>query len=74
MLSLLFIASILKADMKYGKKHFTVDENRRDTYKQFHPSASSNGQSCLSNAPVDMRRFIPVCVSRILCFSILFSF
>ncbi|CAK9151890.1 unnamed protein product [Ilex paraguariensis] len=30
-----FPAFILKADMKYGKKQFTLDEKRRDTYKQF---------------------------------------
>lgn len=52
--------------MKYGKKHFSmIDENRRDTFKQFHPSASGSGLSHLSNAPGDMRRFIPVCFIRI---------
>ncbi|KAM2787309.1 hypothetical protein PS2_008102 [Malus domestica] len=29
-----FPASVLRSDLKYGKKHFTVDENRRDTYTQ----------------------------------------
>ncbi|GFP82893.1 hypothetical protein PHJA_000432400 [Phtheirospermum japonicum] len=26
-------ANILRADMKYGKRQFTVDETRRDTYR-----------------------------------------
>ncbi|XP_038705116.1 uncharacterized protein LOC120000988 isoform X2 [Tripterygium wilfordii] len=29
-----FPASVVRAVMKYGKKHFAVDENKRDTYKQ----------------------------------------
>ncbi|KAF5943193.1 hypothetical protein HYC85_020835 [Camellia sinensis] len=32
--------SILKAEAKYGKKQFSLDENRRATYKQFHPSGN----------------------------------
>ncbi|KAI8002568.1 Bromodomain and PHD finger-containing protein 3 [Camellia lanceoleosa] len=35
-----FPASILKAEAKYGKKQFSLDENRRATYKQFHPSGN----------------------------------
>ncbi|KAL2538097.1 DNA-binding bromodomain-containing protein [Forsythia ovata] len=55
-----FPASILKADMKYGKKQFTVDENRRDTYKQFHPLSSGNEPSVFSNSAGDMKRLMPV--------------
>ncbi|KAF5739297.1 hypothetical protein HS088_TW12G00500 [Tripterygium wilfordii] len=33
-----FPASVVRAVMKYGKKHFAVDENKRDTYK--HPVTS----------------------------------
>lgn len=56
-----FPASILRADMKYGKKHFSaVDENRRDTYKQFHPSTSSSDDSYLWNSFGDMKRLLPV--------------
>ncbi|XP_071923493.1 uncharacterized protein [Coffea arabica] len=56
-----FPASILRADMKYGKKHFSaVDENRRDTYKQFHPSTSSSNESYLWNSFGDMKRLLPV--------------
>ncbi|CAI9755799.1 unnamed protein product [Fraxinus pennsylvanica] len=55
-----FPASILKADMKYGKKHFTVDENRRDTYRQFHPQSSGNELSVFSNSVGDMKQLMPV--------------
>ncbi|KAL3514873.1 hypothetical protein ACH5RR_027590 [Cinchona calisaya] len=56
-----FPASILRADMKYGKKHFSVvDENRRDTYKQFHSSTSSSDQSYSWNAFGDMKRLMAV--------------
>ena len=59
-----FVASILRADMKYGKKHFSaVDENRRDTYKQFHPSTSSSNESYLWNSLGDRKRLLPVCSS-----------
>ncbi|KAJ9186334.1 hypothetical protein P3X46_001917 [Hevea brasiliensis] len=41
-----FPASVLKAVLKYGKKPYEVDENRRDTYKR--PSASAHGSSSLN--------------------------
>ncbi|KAK6138823.1 hypothetical protein DH2020_027435 [Rehmannia glutinosa] len=55
-----FPASILRADMKYGKKQFTVDENRRDTYRQFHPPSSANNSSVLSSSIGDMKQLVPV--------------
>ncbi|KAL3619808.1 hypothetical protein CASFOL_034720 [Castilleja foliolosa] len=55
-----FPASILRADMKYGKKHFTVDENRRDTYRQFHSPSSGNNPLVLSNSVGNMKRLVPV--------------
>lgn len=57
----LLAASILRADMKYGKKQFTVDENRRNTYRQqqFHPQFSNNS-SALTNSMGDMRRLMLV--------------
>ncbi|KAM3341537.1 bromodomain-containing protein 9 [Capsicum galapagoense] len=55
-----FPANILRADMKYGKKHFSIDENRRDTYQQFHPSASYSEPSLLWNADGDMKRLMAV--------------
>ncbi|KAL3334361.1 hypothetical protein AABB24_030877 [Solanum stoloniferum] len=54
-----FPASILRADLKYGKKHFSVDENRRDTYQLFHPSASCSEPSLLWNAD-DLKRLMAV--------------
>ncbi|KAL0352515.1 UNVERIFIED_CONTAM: Bromodomain and PHD finger-containing protein 3 [Sesamum calycinum] len=55
-----FPASILRADMKYGKKQFTVDENRRDTYRQHHPPSSANNSSGSSNSIEDMKLLVPV--------------
>ncbi|XP_016506279.2 uncharacterized protein LOC107824075 [Nicotiana tabacum] len=55
-----FPANILRADMKYGKKHFSIDENRRDTYQQFHPSATCSEPSLLSNIDGDMKRLMAV--------------
>ncbi|CAN4123106.1 unnamed protein product [Withania somnifera] len=55
-----FPANILRADMKYGKKHFSIDENRRDTYQQFHPSASCSESSFLWNTDGDMKRLMAV--------------
>ncbi|CAN4094101.1 unnamed protein product [Withania somnifera] len=55
-----FPANILRADMKYGKKHFSIDENRRDTYQQFHPSASCSEPSLLWNTDGDMKRLMAV--------------
>ncbi|KAL0440487.1 UNVERIFIED_CONTAM: hypothetical protein Slati_2531700 [Sesamum latifolium] len=55
-----FPASILRADMKYGKKQFTVDENRRDTYRQYHPPSSANNSSGSSNSIEDMKLLVPV--------------
>lgn len=40
-------ASVLKADLKYGKREVAVDENRRDTYKDSYNSAS------MSELPLD---------------------
>ncbi|KAL3655164.1 hypothetical protein CASFOL_000950 [Castilleja foliolosa] len=55
-----FPAHILRADMKYGKKQFAVDETRRDTYTQFHPLSTANNSSALSNSIGDMKRLVPV--------------
>ncbi|XP_073284772.1 uncharacterized protein [Primulina huaijiensis] len=55
-----FPASILRADMKYGKKNFTMDENRRDTYGQFHPLSYGNEPHVLSSSIGDAKRLVPV--------------
>lgn len=49
--------------MKYGKKQFTVDEHRRDTYRQqFHSQSSANNSSVHTNSMGDMRQLMMVCV------------
>ncbi|KAM7521325.1 hypothetical protein LguiB_020287 [Lonicera macranthoides] len=55
-----FPASILKADMKYGNKHFSLDETRRDTYKQFHPSVCRPEPPLFSKIGGDMKQLMPV--------------
>ncbi|GER37375.1 DNA-binding bromodomain-containing protein [Striga asiatica] len=55
-----FPASILRADMKYGKKQFTVDENRRETYGQFNPLSSAKNSSAYCNPIGDVKQLIPV--------------
>ncbi|KAL8523698.1 hypothetical protein ACS0TY_013603 [Phlomoides rotata] len=52
-----FPASILRADMKNGKKQITVDETRRDTYRQFH---SANNSPFSTNSIGDAKLLIPV--------------
>lgn len=48
--------------MKYGKKQFTVDEHRRDTYRQqFHSQSSANNSSVHTNSMGDMRQLMMVC-------------
>lgn len=58
--------------MKYGKKHFSIDENRRDTYQQFHPSATCSEPSLLSNIDGDMKRLMAVCTESLPCFLFFF--
>ncbi|KAK9286346.1 hypothetical protein L1049_014739 [Liquidambar formosana] len=44
-----FTGSMLKGNsMKHGKKQFVLDENRRNTYKQGHPSAGVREPSVLA--------------------------
>lgn len=57
-----FSASILRADMKYGSKHFALEDNRRDTYKQFH-SSSGNEPSLFDNRNGNLKWLMAVCIS-----------
>lgn len=57
--------------MKYGKKHFSVDENKRDTYQLLHPCASSREPSLLWNAD-DLKQLMAVCTES-LCYSFLIT-
>lgn len=58
--SILRAASILRADMKYGKRLVLIDETRRETYKQFHPSTFSHEPSSLSDLDGDTKQLMPV--------------
>ncbi|XP_017248332.1 uncharacterized protein LOC108219408 isoform X2 [Daucus carota subsp. sativus] len=55
-----FPASILRADMKYGKKLVLIDETRRETYKQFHPTSFGHEPSLLSDLGGDTKQLMPV--------------
>ncbi|XP_052190576.1 uncharacterized protein LOC127800159 isoform X2 [Diospyros lotus] len=55
-----FPASVLKAEAKYGKKQFPLDENRRATYKQFHPSAFAHDPSALTTLNGDIKQLMGV--------------
>ncbi|XP_022769389.1 bromodomain-containing protein 9-like [Durio zibethinus] len=56
-----FPASVVKAVMKYGKKHFAVDENKRDTYN--HSLASVHEQPISSTLDGGLKQLIPVGLS-----------
>ncbi|XWS20841.1 hypothetical protein CRYUN_Cryun30bG0003600 [Craigia yunnanensis] len=56
-----FPASVVKAVMKYGKKHFAVDENRRDTYN--HSLTSGHEQPIFSTMDGELKQLIPVGLS-----------
>ncbi|PSS31185.1 Bromodomain-containing protein [Actinidia chinensis var. chinensis] len=56
-----FPASILKAEAKYGKKQFSLlDENRRATYKHFHPSTFGHEPSLLTTLNGDVKQLTGV--------------
>lgn len=46
--------------MKYGKKHFTVDENKRDTYRHFDPLSLGDNSPILYHSIGNMKRLVPV--------------
>ena len=60
-----FAASVVKAVMKYGKKHFAVDENRRDTYN--HSLTSGHEQPIFSTLDGELKQLIPVCFMCVCC-------
>lgn len=55
-----FPASVLKAEAKHGKKQTIVDENRRATYRDFHPSAFGHNQSALTTLNGNTKQLVPV--------------
>ncbi|KAJ6671815.1 hypothetical protein OIU85_015550 [Salix viminalis] len=48
--------SILKG--KHIKKHLALDENRRNTYKQFHPSAGGRVPSVLNTFDAERKQLV----------------
>ncbi|GER43939.1 DNA-binding bromodomain-containing protein [Striga asiatica] len=64
-----FPASILRADMKYGKKQFTVDENKRDTYRQSHLLSSGHNSLVLLNSSGNVKRLVPVGLQEALAYA-----
>ncbi|XP_011000884.1 PREDICTED: uncharacterized protein LOC105108318 [Populus euphratica] len=50
--------SILKG--KHIKKHLALDENRRNTYKQFHPSAGGRVPSVLTTFDAERKQLVAV--------------
>ncbi|KAE8717084.1 transport and Golgi organization 2-like protein [Hibiscus syriacus] len=53
-----FPASVVKAVMKYGMKHFAVDENRRDSYN--HSLTSGHEQHIFSTLDGELKQLVPV--------------
>ncbi|KAJ4827494.1 hypothetical protein Tsubulata_027972 [Turnera subulata] len=53
-----FPASVVKAVLRYGKKPFAIDENRRDTYRP--PSASINEPSVLTTFEGELKQLMVV--------------
>ncbi|XP_057776181.1 SWR1 complex bromodomain subunit bdf1-like [Salvia miltiorrhiza] len=64
-----FPASILRADMKYGKKQFTVDENKRDTYRQFDSMSLGDNSPILYHSNGNMKRLVPVGLQEALAYA-----
>ncbi|KAL0432787.1 UNVERIFIED_CONTAM: Bromodomain and PHD finger-containing protein 3 [Sesamum latifolium] len=62
-----FPASILRADMKYGKKQFTVDENKRDTYRD--SLSLCNNSHIYPNSIGNMKRLVPVGLQEALAYA-----
>ncbi|KAK8623223.1 hypothetical protein V6N13_118111 [Hibiscus sabdariffa] len=56
-----FPASVVRAVTKYGKKHFMVDENRRDTYNL--SCTSGHEQPIFSTLDGELKQLIPVGLS-----------
>ncbi|CAK7329082.1 unnamed protein product [Dovyalis caffra] len=50
--------SVLKG--KHSKKHLAFDENRRNTYKQFHPSAGGRVPSVLTTFDAERKQLVAV--------------
>jgi len=54
----LFAASVVKAVLRYGKKQYTVDETRRDSYKI--PVTSGNEGPLLTTVEDEVKQLLAV--------------
>lgn len=54
--------------IKHGKKPFVFDENRRNTYRQSHPSASGREASVLTTFDGERKQLMAVCFTLMLHF------
>lgn len=54
--------SVMRGNLKNGKKQFVLDENRRNTYMQLHPSACGREPSVLTTFDGERKQLMPVSV------------
>lgn len=54
--------------IKNGKKPFVLDETRRNTYRQSHPSASGREPSVLATFDIERKQLMAVCITLMLSF------
>ncbi|KAF4363896.1 hypothetical protein G4B88_004196 [Cannabis sativa] len=55
-----FTGSAMRGNFKNGKKHFVLDDNRRNTYLQPHPSAGGREPSVLTTFDGEKKQLMPV--------------
>ena len=49
-------------NMKNGKRHFVLDDNRRNTYKLYHRSAAMHEGSVLTTFDGERKQLLAVCI------------
>lgn len=65
---LIFTGSMKGNQMKLGKKQFVLDENRRKTYKQSHPSVGGREPSVLTTFDGERKQLLAVRITLMLNF------
>ncbi|PON45033.1 Histone acetylase PCAF [Parasponia andersonii] len=55
-----FTGSMMRGNLKNGKKQFLLDENRRNTYFQLHPSNGGREPSVLTTFDGEKKQLMPV--------------
>ena len=51
---------MMRGNLKNGKKQFVLDENRRNTYFQLHPSIGGREPSVLTTFDGEKKQLMPV--------------